>query len=219
MKKLTVLINDLIDKHGDSFSKCNGCEVCDEIASYRSQLISSKPRRESKVEKKESLKISFAIYQDLKAKGETDKSIAERMGISAPTLSKYKSSWKEPAVEAEAPKASVDNANLIIGYKNVIKDLKDQLAGYQELKTRKSEVEKKNAQLEEDLAGVIEDRIRMQRELEHANTSIKDLMAAAQDLEDKASLWRAKAEAVSADEIGKLQRENRIFREALKEAL
>lgn len=39
MKASNVLINDLIDEHGESFTKCKGCLICDQIASIRKEQL------------------------------------------------------------------------------------------------------------------------------------------------------------------------------------
>lgn len=41
MKAITQ-INDLIDKHGDTFTKCQGCKTCKEIEHLRIKLESRK---------------------------------------------------------------------------------------------------------------------------------------------------------------------------------
>ncbi|MCK6203952.1 hypothetical protein KZX50_00625 [Bacillus infantis] len=182
MKRDLILINDLIDRHGDSFADCPGCYICAEVQVLRKRMDREPAERfkhilhkgpdmtksdiifllENEVNRKdirkalemsadsfkemmfswgltkkqqgdeEMAKLTQEEYQDLKAKGLTDKQIAERKGMSQPNVSMLKKKWFEDTVkpdlaivEVSESKGTRDDKNT--EYETLIAQLKDKL--------------------------------------------------------------------------------------------
>lgn len=144
--KPIILINDLIDQHGDTFSRCKGCTTCSKISDLRKGMEQTPEQRYEHILAKgqdmtkneiklmldngvnrrrilkslkisstdfhemltnygftksqmakgdDYMKVSKEKYDDLKAKGLSDKKIAVKVGVSAVTIHNYKKMWKQ----------------------------------------------------------------------------------------------------------------------------
>lgn len=196
---------DLEEKHcqvctveGDTNAKCRGCEIHAELRKLGEQLTdiaNSKPRKEIKIapvmkEETQLVKeISLAKYQDLKAKGITEKEIAEKLGVSTGTLW----NWKKRQGTIPTPKKEVlkvkdkPHDSQIDKLKNKITVLTNEL---QELEAINNEITKENKSLKlksDTQEAHLESFINANRELQHENASLLIEISKLRDQLDSAS--------------------------------
>jgi transposase len=100
MNSVIVRINDLIDEHGKSYTKCRDpyCIICAQIRILGEKLWSEEKGEQKKVAEPFEKRMTKERYLELKRSGYTDKTIASEYGVSIPTIAKWK---KKHFTEAE----------------------------------------------------------------------------------------------------------------------
>ena len=130
------------------------------------------------------MKINQKKYNDLKAKGYTDKAIATENGISTATLCNYKKKWNgeseyQQVKEEVAAAASLDE-NIDKALRNRISELEQQVKEYPILIEKIEKLEEANVDL-----GNEKDRLLLANHKQR--TENEELKAAASDLEEEAA--------------------------------
>jgi DNA-directed RNA polymerase specialized sigma subunit len=91
MNSVIVRINDLIDQHGDNFTKCQNpnCSTCNEIKKLSKQLWPGERwKKPNTIPFKD--RMTKERYLELKQRGYTDSSIAKEYGVSHSAVFQWK---------------------------------------------------------------------------------------------------------------------------------
>lgn len=138
------------------------------------------------------MKVSKEKYDDLKAKGLSDKKIAVKVGVSAVTIHNYKKMWKQEDQQTEyqdlkrqVQTAAATDPNIVKALELRIAELEEQANGYPALMERAGKLESQNVNLQENLDKEMLRSFQLKSDLEKAHAEIKDLESAAEDLENE----------------------------------
>ena len=102
MKSIIVKINDLIDAHGKTYTKCEdpNCEICNQIRNLSEKLCPGFKETKKKHVVPFKDRMTKDRYLKLKRRGYTDKTIAFEYGVSLSAISK----WKKKHLSGEEKK-------------------------------------------------------------------------------------------------------------------
>jgi DNA repair exonuclease SbcCD ATPase subunit len=192
---------------------CESCEIYTQLREIGNQL-----------EGKAEMAVSAEIYQDLKAKGLSDKEAAEKMGIGFSTLGYHKKKWKKQsgkavlkAVEGEKQPEPTKNiqrekeselqalvnelSDKLSSKEETIKQLESKVAELEHLNAACSDVEEESDKLREELKGQREQTELAQEGYRKTLNKIYEVDA---DLENHKQ-WLKTA----GEELNRLQKENK----------
>jgi transposase len=95
MKSVIVKINDLIDAHGKTYTKCQdpNCEICNQIRNLSKELWPGEKGEQKKVVEPFEKRMTKERYLTLKRRGYSDKTIASKYGVSITTIAKWKKKY------------------------------------------------------------------------------------------------------------------------------
>lgn len=95
MKSIIVKINDLIDAHGKTYTKCEdpNCEICNQIRNLSEKLCPGFKETKKKYAAPFEDRMTKERYLKLKRRGYTDKTIASEYGVSISTISNWKKKY------------------------------------------------------------------------------------------------------------------------------
>jgi transcriptional regulator with XRE-family HTH domain len=266
MKNIRILINDLIDRHGNNFTECKGCYICAEVQVLQKRLEREPAERykhilhkgqdmtksdiafllENEVSRKdiqkalkmdsvrfsemmrnfgltkkqqgdeEMAKLTQEEYKDLKAKGLTDKQIAERKGMSQPNVSMLKKKWFEDTVKPDLAIVEVSES----------KDTReDKNSEYEALIAQlKGKLESKDSVIEEKdlLIGKLEVKIQDYENLQAACGDVEEEAARLhqQHVKDDATILNQKYQLGQyAKQVEELEEENAALKTLAKRYL
>jgi DNA repair exonuclease SbcCD ATPase subunit len=136
--------------------KCKGCNIYSQLREIGNQLG----------RKKEMPKLTFEVYQDLKAQGLKDVEIAKKYGLTGPALAYHKKKWSEEATKPadgvkEVKAIEILQEDKTAEYERIMADLKE------ELSSKDKDIEQKN-----ELIQSLQQKI---QELENLNAACDDV--------------------------------------------
>lgn len=200
-----VLINDLIDQHGDTFTRCKGCSICKKISKLRGRerspeekykhildkgqdmtlsdisfLVDRKVQKRKiqhalkmnaeeffimmselglskrRVQKVGKVKLSQEAYEQLKAKGLSEKEIAKKLNVSTATIWNHKKQWKNNTVTEPTPKTFTPTINQTPAseYNKLIFELRERLSQAEESTVEKETIIQKLEAKVKELEGI-----------------------------------------------------------------
>lgn len=259
-ERLAVLtkIDELENAHCASCTKKNSqnykyvcyknCDIGKKLLDLGKELESIKRERKPKMTKEV---LDYDHYKVLKAQGKTTREIAQEYGIKENTLYVKAHNWKKEhgeknddyqEVKQEVKEAVAVDTNVIKVLELKISEMEQQVKDYPNIVNKAKQLENEKTSLEIDFEKAITYHQELFNKLDQADGEIKELKAAAEDLEHETDQtakreeqllveldeWKEKAQLYASENeklskgykvIGKVVDENKMLRAVLKEVL
>lgn len=142
-------------------------------------------------------------YNDLKARGKSNKEIAEAEGITVQALSYHTKKWK---TEGDYQEAKQQVVNKIQEDPGVIKtlqakntELEEQVKGYPALVERAEKAELQNLRLQNDMAAALINKNNIAQIAENLKNQIEQLKTETEGLHEQVADWRDKARSYARE--------------------